>query len=165
MDELLALETVVVNDETVYVNRFGDLWRWKRTSNRSHTKFMKIVTKPSRGYIHPKINGKHVKQHRIIAAAFLGLDITDLKIQVDHINGIRHDNRLENLRLVTNQQNSFNQTKAKGYGWNKQLRKWRAGIGVDGKSQHLGYFDTEEEARDAYLEAKSRLHIITKANG
>jgi hypothetical protein len=101
-----------------------------------------------------------VYQHRIIAAAFLGLDMTDTTRQVDHINGIRHDNRLENLRLVTHQQNNFNRTKAKGYGWNKRVRKWHAQIKIDGKQQFLGNFDSEEDAHNAYLEAKERLHII-----
>jgi len=81
MDELLALEPVNVNGETVYVNRFGDLWRWKRHRKWSSPKFIKIVTKPcDQGYIRPTIDGKRVKQHRIIAATFLGLDITDLKV-------------------------------------------------------------------------------------
>lgn len=163
MDELLALEPVVVNGETVYVNRFGDLWRWKCISNQysSTSKFSKTIGNlTNKGYIHPRIGCKHVLQHRIIASAFLGLDITDLKIQVDHINGIRNDNRLENLRLVTCQQNHFNRTKARGYSWNKQHRKWQAKIKINGKTQHLGYFDTEESAHNAYLEAKEQLHII-----
>ena len=162
MDELLSLEPVVVNGETVYVNRGGELWRWKRVHSRSSTsKFTKIVSKPRPdGYIHPRIGSKCVFQHRIVVAAFLGLNMTDTKRQVDHINGIRHDNRLENLRLVTHQQNHFNRTTAKGYYWNKPRRKWHAQIQIDGKRQYLGFFDTEEEARNAYLGAKERLHII-----
>jgi hypothetical protein len=161
MDELISLEPVVVNDETVYVNRCGDLWRWKSHRMWSSPKFLKIVNKPrTDGYIHPMIGGKHVHQHRIIAAVFLGLDMTDSKIQVDHINGIRHDNRLENLRLVNNQQNQWNRTTAKGYYWNKQHRKWKAQLKVDGKTQFLGYFDTEEAAHEAYLESKAIHHII-----
>ena len=161
MDELLALEPVVINGETVYVNRCGDLWRWKRNRKWFSPKFTKTVNKPNTvGYIHPNVGGLRVLQHRIIAAAFLGLDITDLKIQVDHINGIRHDNRLENLRLVNNQQNQWNRTKTKGDYLNKRDRKWSAQIAIDGKKIHIGYFDSEEEAHNSYLEAKSRLHII-----
>jgi hypothetical protein len=161
MDELLALEPVTVNGETVYVNRGGELWRWKRANRHSSPKFTKIVVKPNaEGYIRPTVGGLRVRQHRIITAAFLGLDMTNLKIQLDHINGIRHDNRLENLRLVNNQQNHFNRTKVKGYYWNKRARKWHARIMIDGKKAHLGLFDTEEEAHAAYLEAKERLHII-----
>jgi 5-methylcytosine-specific restriction endonuclease McrA len=162
MDELISLESVTVNGEVVYVNRFGDLWRWKHPHS-SCPKFRRIVCRPGgRGYIHPHINGKCVLQHRIIAAAFLGLDITDLKIQVDHINGIRTDNRFENLRLVTPQQNQWNRTTAKGYCWKERDRKWSAQIKIDGKKHHIGCFDTEENARDAYLNAKELFHIIPK---
>jgi hypothetical protein len=161
MDEFLALEPVIVNGETVYVNRFGELWRWKRHRMWTSPKFMRIVTKPDHiGYIYPRINGKNIYLHRIISATFLGLDMNDSKIQVDHINGIRHDNRLVNLRLVTPQQNQWNHTKAKGYTWNKRDHKWYAQIRIDGKTQYLGSFDNEEEAHAAYLEAKSRVHII-----
>ena len=161
MDELLALEPVFVNGETVYVNRGGELWRWKRNRMWSSPKFQKIVCKPNTsGYIRPNVGGIHVLQHRIIASAFLGLDMTDTTRQVDHINGVRHDNRLENLRLVTCQQNNFNRTKAKGYCWHKQHHKWQTQIRIDGKDQHIGLFDTEEAAHNAYLKAKERLHII-----
>jgi len=162
-DEELSLEPVEVNDEVVYVNRFGDLWRWKRFGDyRSAPKFRKIECQPrSDGYIHPKIGGKCVLLHRIIASVFLGLDMTDTKRQVDHRNGIRHDNRLENLRLVTHQQNNFNRTKALGYCWNKQMNKWMAKIALDGRRIHLGYFVIEEDARNAYLNAKLKYHEIS----
>ena len=79
--------------------------------------------------------------------------------QIDHINGIRTDNRILNLRNVTSKQNSWNRTKAKGYYWNKHRNKWQAQI-KGNKSINLGYFNTEEEARNAYLAAKEKLHVI-----
>ena len=158
-DEELALVPVLVNGEIVYVNRGGELWRWKRHRKWSSPKFRKIEGKPNpEGYIHPRICGTNVLIHRIIASAFLGLDMSDTKIQVDHINGIRHDNRLENLRLVTHQQNQHNYTKALGYSWHKQHNKWMAKIGIDGRGIHLGYFVNPEDARQAYLDAKSKYH-------
>jgi hypothetical protein len=66
---------------------------------------------------------------------------------------------LENLRLVNNQQNQFNTT-ALGYCWNKQMNKWKAQIRLDGKLKHLGYFVNEEDARNAYLNAKLIYHKI-----
>jgi hypothetical protein len=78
---------------------------------------------------------------------------------LDHINQNRQDNRISNLRMVTNQQNSFN-TNAKGYYWHKKNKKWRSKIHVNGKRIYLGYFNTEIEARQSYLEAKKIHHII-----
>jgi hypothetical protein len=78
---------------------------------------------------------------------------------IDHINGVRDDNRIENLREVTNQQNQFN-TNAKGYHFNKKVNKFQTQITINSKKIHLGYFNTEQEARQAYLEAKEKYHII-----
>lgn len=80
--------------------------------------------------------------------------------QLDHVNGIRDDNRISNLRSVSHQQNQHNRTKAKGYHFHKQRNKWQAQIRKDGKAIHLGLFNTEEEARAAYLKAKQIHHII-----
>jgi hypothetical protein len=105
-------------------------------------------------------NNKIVSRHRIIAYTFLNLDINNTTKQVDHIDGVRLNNCLTNLRIVTNQQNHWNRTTAKGYSWNKRDKKWRSYIGVNGKLKNLGVFDTEKEARDAYLKAKEIYHII-----
>ena len=157
-DEELALHPVEVNGEVVYVNRFGDLWRWARNNQWSSPKFRKIDNNPhSTGYIRPGIGGKHMSLHRIVASAFLGLDMSDTKIQIDHINGVRNDNRIDNLRLVNNQQNGFN-TKALGYYWHKPAKKWVAQIKLDGRDIYLGLFVNPEDARQAYLDAKSKYH-------
>jgi len=104
---------------------------------------------------------KKVKKHfvhRLVAQAYLDDYSEDL--QVDHIDGNRINNKLENLRMVTHQQNQWNHTKAKGYAWHKRDKKWIAYITVNYKLKYLGYFDTEAEAREAYLSAKKILHII-----
>jgi hypothetical protein len=81
-------------------------------------------------------------------------------LQIDHIDGNRTNNFLCNLRLVTCQQNQWNHTKAKGYCWNKRDQKWMAYIYLNNKKKNLGYYDTEDEARAAYLDAKKIYHVI-----
>jgi hypothetical protein len=79
---------------------------------------------------------------------------------IDHINGDKSDNRIINLRNVTHQENHFNVIKRKGYYWNNKNNKWHSQITLDRKKIHLGYFDNEDDARQAYLKAKEKYHII-----
>ena len=122
--------------------------------------------KTNKGYLYCSILVDGVKkgflQHRLFhLARNPDWDIFDSSPNncIDHKNHDKTDNTDENLRVVTNQQNQFN-TNAKGYYWNKQLSKWQACIGLNGKNIHLGIFEKEEDAAAAYLEAKERLHII-----
>ena len=78
--------------------------------------------------------------------------------EIDHVNGIRYDNRIINLRSVTHQQNQWNRTTAKGYDWKKDVNKFRAQILINKKNVFLGLFNTEQEARNAYLKAKEIYH-------
>lgn len=84
--------------------------------------------------------------------------------QVDHINGVRDDNRIANLRDVSpseNQQNRRGPTRANKCGflgvifWQK---KWRARIKLNGRAIEIGMFGTPEEAHAAYLAKKRELH-------
>lgn len=81
--------------------------------------------------------------------------------ELDHINRIKEDNRIANLREVTRQENCWNigklKTNSSGYtgvNLHKQYGKWRANIRIQGKYKHLGYFNTPEEAHYAYSTAK-----------
>ena len=102
------------------------------------------------------INKKLYYTHRLIATAFI--DNPHNKKYVDHIDGNRLNNSLDNLRWVTSSENQHNRRTAKGYHWDEEKQKWKAGIRVNNKKIHLGYFDTEEEARQAYLDAKKIYH-------
>jgi len=77
---------------------------------------------------------------------------------IDHIDGDRQNNNIENLRLVTQQENNWNQTRSKGYSWNKG--RWQSQIKVNNKTICLGRFDNEEDAHNCYLDAKKKYHII-----
>jgi len=88
-------------------------------------------------------------------------DLTDISSsnQIDHINIDSVDNRIENLRILTSKQNLRN-TSAKGYSWDKHNNVYRAEITVDLKKINLGSFTEEADARQAYLTAKEKYHIM-----
>jgi len=96
----------------------------------------------SDGYRAVKINSRNYQEHRL---AWLYIHGTFPSNQIDHINRIRVDNRISNLRLATNMENSWN-TSAAGVGFHKITGKYQAYIYVRGKHIHLGLFDTVEEA-------------------
>ena len=100
------------------------------------------------------IRGKEIAiyMHREI----LGLRPTDNQV-VDHIDHEGLNNRRFNIRICTNQENRMNSkhnknslSKFKGVSWHKHRRKWYASIKVNGRSQHLGSFDSEIEAAKVY---------------
>jgi hypothetical protein len=114
------------------------------------------------GYIVASINHLPVPAHRIAWVLTHG----ELPEVIDHINGVRDDNRLCNLRNTSQRVNMQNQRKASSYNktgflgvtYNKQTGRYRAQIGNNGKIIHLGAFDTPESAHAAYLQAKRQLH-------
>jgi len=128
----------------------ANLWNSANAGNEAMTAVNK------QGYKVGNINGSMFRAHRVAWALHYGVDP---KNQIDHINGDRKDNRIENLRVVTNQQNSWNQklrsTNTSGYNgvsWCKMTNSWLARAVVDGVEHRIGYFSTPEDARDARLE-------------
>jgi hypothetical protein len=79
----------------------------------------------------------------------------DPTLQIDHINHVRDDNRLVNLRLVTNRVNTsyLRGDYPLGVGLHKWSGKLRAQIRTNGKKKHLGYFDDADKAAQAYQDA------------
>ncbi len=104
------------------------------------------------------VDGKKKRQamHRVI----LDLDFED-KRQGDHIDHNTLDNRRENLRIVTSQENQWNRRYEKsGCSWSKHHKKWEAYISVNNRKKSLGLFHTPEEAHSVYLVAKAKYHVI-----
>lgn len=113
------------------------------------------------GYNMIRIPNKVTYRHRLVMAAHnSAFDINNRKQMIDHINGDTLNNSFDNLRVVTNQGNQFNRHNVRGYTWNKQRGKWKSQIQCSKKNKFLGYFDTEEEAKAAYLAAKEKYHVI-----
>ena len=146
---------VLINGQKLVVFINGTIYRVTKTGN------LKLVknTANSDGYNLIGCNGKLIRRHRILGYAFLNLNIDDVKQQIDHIDGKRINNQLNNLRVVNNQENQFNRN-ALGYYFNKRLGKYQAQIQLDTNKIYLGLYTTEQDAREAYLKAKLIYHII-----
>ena len=114
-------------------------------------------------HLYIKINGKNCYLHRLAWLYVYGKFPINM---IDHINGIAEDNRIDNLRDVTNTINQHNQKTAHvnsksgliGACWNKQNKAWKAQITHQGKVIYLGLYKTAQLAHEAYLTAKRKLH-------
>lgn len=115
------------------------------------------------GYRQIKICGALYKEHRLI---WLLHNKAWPIWQIDHINHEKQDNRIENLRDVTQNINKQNQIHAnkdnklgvQGVCFDKASGKFRAQISADKKKIYVGLFDTIEEASRSYLCAKEKYH-------
>lgn len=118
-----------------------------------------LVSSSDSGYlrisVHIRNETVYIKAHHICWFMYYG---EWPSVNIDHINSIKTDNRIANLRLAASQQNSFNarKTKAKttslfkGVAWHKVAKKWRAYITLNNKHIHIGLFSSEIEAAQAY---------------
>ena len=115
------------------------------------------------GYIRANWNDENNQKHTTsLHEAIIQLSgqiIPDDK-EIDHRDRDKLNCLDENLRFCTRSQNNQNREKfknntsnEKGVSWYKITQKWRARIGVNNKPKHLGYFDTKEEATEAYNKA------------
>jgi hypothetical protein len=97
--------------------------------------------------------------HKLVASAYLFPPENIDQTFVDHIDGNKQNNNVNNLRWATITENNRNRCKRegtlsayKGVSLNKYVNKWLAYICIDGRTKHLGYFDNEKEAAYAYNE-------------
>lgn len=113
------------------------------------------------GYINITINYKRYKAHRIAWLYIYGYLPNN---NIDHINGNKIDNKIENLRDVSQRYNcqnydSHRNGKLVGASYHKRDKKWLSYIRISGKLKSLGYYNTEIEAHNAYL---AKLETLTK---
>ncbi len=119
-------------------------------------------TTDKQGYNISRLNNTTVAVHRLVALAFIP-NPENLSV-VDHINGNKMDNRVENLRWLSHSHNAQNakghqdsKSKIKGISWSKRRQKWRVRICVDYKEIEIGVYATIDEAQIARKEAVARL--------
>ena len=112
------------------------------------------------GYRFGSVLGKNYQAHRLIWLMMTGKWPT----QTDHKNGIRNDNRWENLRNVSHTENTRNARKrhdntsgCSGVTFHKSTNKWQVRIGTGKGPKHLGVFETKDEAIEARKRAEREL--------
>lgn len=113
------------------------------------------------GYVSISFRGKKVKGHRLAYLIARG----EAPDNIDHVNGVRSDNRIENLRPATHSENGFNKSVSsrsksgvKGVFWHKKAGRWHSQIRSNGVVRHLGLFDSIEEAKAARDKASLEMH-------
>lgn len=116
------------------------------------------------GYVYITVDGVSYRAHRLAHFYIRGSWPCG---DVDHKNGIKADNRLENIRIGSRSQNMQNEKKARrsnkssgllGAYWHAGAGRWMAQIVTNGKSKYIGLFDTADDAHAAYLKEKRRRH-------
>jgi hypothetical protein len=130
------------------------------TRNGTSQKGNRAGSKEPNGYRRIGLMYNHYGEHQIIWMMVYGW----WPDEIDHINGIRDDNRLYNLREVTRSQNRTNSNCGYGksglYGahWIERIEKWHSRIVVEGRQIYLGSFNTAQEAHEKAVIASKEYH-------
>ncbi len=113
------------------------------------------------GYRNVFIRTRLYREHRLVFLYHHGY----MPACIDHVNGVRDDNRIENLRAATQQSNTYNArlrkdttSGIKGVSWHKARQKWRTYINVGKRTISLGYFEDKELAELVVSEARELYH-------
>lgn len=149
--------------EFLKYDRATGVFVWIKTSpQKNWTLGKQAACLSNKGYVVIRIKGKTYLAHRLAWLFETGEWPAD---GIDHVNGIKTDNRLENLRECNQSQNLANRGKSsnnksgwKGVSWVSSKAKWRSQICVRRQTLHLGYFDDVKEAAESYIFAALEHH-------
>ena len=138
---------------------------WSKSAHCGHMRGKAAGKMTRQGYIGVRWIGRLYMAHRLIWSIVNG-ECPDV---VDHINGIRSDNKIENLRAANiqiNNQNRHGPSRQNKTGFlgvylskNAPKKPFVAQIKIGGKNIYLGAFETPEQAHQAYVQGKRRLHL------
>lgn len=160
-DEIIAArvrEILSYNCDTGIFTRKVRLAQRHRVGDRAD---VLITSSSAAGYYRVSFDAKRFYAHRVAWLYVYGQWPVG---EIDHINGNKSDNRIENLREANHSVNMQNvlaprrHNKSGFLGVSKHKNKWRAGVMLNGKRHHVGSYDSPEDAHEAYLEAKRILH-------
>ena len=141
--------------------RGGALY-WRNPSNPKKTQAGTVAgTRCAAGYIHIQHQRKIYKAHRLIFLMHNGY----MPSVLDHIDGDKTNDRVENLREATHRQNASNaarrvdnQSGVKNVCWHKRIKKWGVSLSVNRQLHHFGYYDDLEFASLVAYEARTKHH-------
>lgn len=157
-------ELISVHDLRDYLDydKNNGLFKWKKKSGLKVRIGSVAGTLHPSGYIKIAILGKKYSAHKLAWLYVNGYYPTKV---VDHINGIKSDNRISNLRECTKTQNEWNRglnknntSGVKNVSMNKEKKKWHVQIKTDGKRVYSKYFKSFEDAKLAAIEARIKFH-------
>jgi hypothetical protein len=154
MQKFIPLNVVLARETFDYDPESGVLRR--RSTGKA------VGTRFDTGHMCVGFDGRMTGVHRIIWAIYYGVSPDDR--QIDHINGDGADNRIPNLRLATNAQNSMNsrlskrnKSGIKGVFWVTKAKVWRAVVGFE-KQYYISHHKTIEEAAARVTALRLSLH-------
>ena len=140
--------------EWLAYNPYTGSFMWKKGRNKGQ----EAGHIRSDGYVQIKFLSRDYLAHHLAWILMTGKPPTSI---MDHIDHNKNNNSFDNLREVTKSENGQN-VKRKGYCIKNG--RYVATIMVNGKSKYLGSYSTEEEASNAYLNAKKTLHSVASDN-
>jgi hypothetical protein len=157
------METIITQQdlhEIMNYDKSTGHFSWKK-KRRGVSTNKTLGTDNGFGYLRITVLGKSYYAHRLAWLYVHGC----WPDQIDHINGVKSDNRIKNLRSVTVEQNNQNILKPRsgsksqilGVSWHKKSKKWQAHICIYKQKKYLGLFSSIEEAQKAYLSEKEKI--------
>jgi hypothetical protein len=148
-------EVFILTDEGALLRRRDSGFRWKAGQVAGHYR--------SDGYVSVRVDGFPLLAHHVVWALTHG-EYPPSRMDIDHINRDRGDNRISNLRLADRSQNMYNtvahkdsKSGVKGVAWHAQYGKWEAYITKNYKKTCIGFYDDIEDAAAARREAEEAL--------
>jgi len=140
------------------------IFTWKKQKAKKTKVGENAGRTTTKNYFTIKFNYIEYQVHRLAYYMYHGID--PLEKIVDHIDGDKTNNKINNLRLATVSQNGMNRvglasnntSGATGVRWYEKIKKWSARISIDGVETSLGYFTKKEDAIQARKEAEIKYY-------